>query len=109
MEAFAPRLWAYEVRNSVLMGLRRGRITKGDADDFLASLENLDIRLTAPVSYESVFALAERTGLTVYDASYLDLAIREGSQLASLDDAMCRVAVREGIRVFEIPKKKSDD
>ncbi len=108
MEAFAPRLWAYEVRNSVLMGLRRGRITKGDADDFLASLETSTFGSPTPFR-TNLFALAERTGLPVCDASYLDLAIREGSQLASLDDAMCRVAVREGIRVFEIPKKKSDD
>jgi hypothetical protein len=28
LESFGPRLWAYEIRNSVLMGLRRGRISK---------------------------------------------------------------------------------
>jgi predicted nucleic acid-binding protein len=39
LEAFAPRLWAYEVRNSVLMGLRRRRISRADADGFLASLK----------------------------------------------------------------------
>jgi predicted nucleic acid-binding protein len=33
-EAIAPRLWAYEVRNSVLMGSRRGRITKEHAERF---------------------------------------------------------------------------
>jgi hypothetical protein len=38
IEAFAPRLWAYEVRNSVLMGLRRGRISRADAEGFLDSL-----------------------------------------------------------------------
>ena len=35
IEAAAPRLWASEVRNSVLMGLRRKRIRKADAEDFL--------------------------------------------------------------------------
>jgi predicted nucleic acid-binding protein len=70
VEAFAPRLWAYEVRNSVLMGLRRGRISKADAEGFLASLADLNIHLADPVSYDAVFKLAESSGLTVYDAAY---------------------------------------
>lgn len=36
--AFAPRLWAYEMRNSVLMGLRRGRINDAHASEFLRSV-----------------------------------------------------------------------
>src|SRR6185436_592451 len=92
LEAFAPRLWAYEIRNSVLLGVRRGRISKADAERFLDSLEDLSIHLTDPVSYDGVFELAERHGLTVYDAAYLDLALREGAQLASLDDAFRKAA-----------------
>jgi predicted nucleic acid-binding protein len=84
LEPIAPRLWAYEVRNSVLMGLRRSRISRADADGFLASLADLNIQLADPVSYDAVFKLAEFNGLTVYDAAYLDLALREGSQLATL-------------------------
>ena len=104
MEAFAPRLWAYEVRNSVLMGLRRDRISKTDADEFLSSLADLSIHLTDPVSYDALFALAQLNGLTVYDAAYLDLAIREGSQLASLDDALRKAAVKTGVVLFEVPQ-----
>jgi hypothetical protein len=44
LEAVAPRLWAYEVRNSVLMGLRRKRITYVDALEFLESIKELPIR-----------------------------------------------------------------
>jgi predicted nucleic acid-binding protein len=58
-EAFAPRLWAYEVRNSVLIGLRRGRISRGDAEGFLDSLADLNIHLVDPVSYDAVFKIAE--------------------------------------------------
>lgn len=104
LEAFAPRLWAYEVRNSVLMGLRRGRVSKTDASEFLASLEDLNIHLTGPVSYDDLFTLAERSGLTVYDAAYLDLAIREGAQLATFDEALRKAALAAGIRVFDLPK-----
>ena len=44
-EATAPRLWAYEVRNTVLMGVRRKRITKADGNGFLESLRDLPILL----------------------------------------------------------------
>jgi hypothetical protein len=44
-DGYALRLWAYEVRNSVLLGLRRGRITKADAETFLDSLRDLNIHL----------------------------------------------------------------
>ena len=95
---------AYEVRNSVLVGLRRGRISKTDAEGFLESLEDLNIHLTDPKSYDAVFKLAERSGLTVYDASYLDLVIREGTPLASLDDALRKATVRAGGSLYERTK-----
>jgi predicted nucleic acid-binding protein len=100
LEAIAPGLWAYEIRNSVLMGMRRKRITKTHAEDFLDSLKSLAIRLTDPVSYDGIFQLADRHGLTVYDAAYLDLALRESLPLASLDDALVRAAERAGTRIF---------
>jgi predicted nucleic acid-binding protein len=102
MEAFAPSLWAYEVRNSVLMGLRRGRISRADAEGFLDSLADLNIHLADPVSYDAVFKLAETNGLTVYDAAYLDLAIREGAELATLDDALRKASVKAGISLYQI-------
>ena len=46
VEAVAPRLWAYEIRNSVLMGLRRSRISKPDSEQLLVSLNELNVRLT---------------------------------------------------------------
>jgi len=100
-EAIAPRLLAYELRNSVLVGVRRGRITSKTAREFLQSLPDLRIRLTDPVSYDDVFDLAERCNLTVYDAAYLDLAIREGLPLASLDAALIRAAAPSGVTIFQ--------
>lgn len=99
--AVAPRLWSYEVRNSVLMGLRRKRITAAHAQAFLASLNDLPMRLIDPVDFGPVFALAERFGLTVYDAAYVDLALREGLKLATLDQAMRKAAVQAGVELFQ--------
>jgi predicted nucleic acid-binding protein len=101
LDAMAPRLWAYEVRNSVLMGIRRKRVTHEDAAEFLESINALPIRLADPVSYDSVFNLADRHSLTVYDAAYLELAIREGLPLASLDNALCGAARVSGVALFQ--------
>jgi predicted nucleic acid-binding protein len=100
-EAIAPRLWAYEVRNSVLMGVRRGRIARAHAEKFLLSLSDLRVRFRDPLSYDGVFGLADRTGLTVYDAAYLDVAMRESAPLASLDNALRKAAVKDGVVLFE--------
>jgi predicted nucleic acid-binding protein len=102
LEAYAPRLWAYEVYNSILMGLRRGRISRVDAQRFLDSLIDLNIHLADPVSYDAIFKLAELHGLTVYDAAYLDLAIREGSQLTTLDAALRKAALNSGVVLFKL-------
>jgi predicted nucleic acid-binding protein len=82
------------------MGLRRGRISRPDAEVFLSSLPSLNIQLVDPISFDDVFKLAEATGLTVYDAAYLDLVLREGAQLASLDDALRKAAANAGIVLF---------
>ena len=99
-KSFAPRLWAYEMRNCILLGLRRGRITREDAKAYLDSLGKLDIQLTDPVSYEDVFHLADACGLTFYDAAYLDLALREGAILATLDDRLRAAAEKLGVGLF---------
>jgi predicted nucleic acid-binding protein len=46
------------------------------------------------LSYDGIFRLADRHGLTVYDAAYLDLGLRKSLPLASLDDALVRAAER---------------
>jgi len=47
------------------------------------------------------FALADRYGLTFYDAAYLELALRQALPLASLDDHLRRTAVACESRLFE--------
>ena len=101
VDSVAPRLWAYEIRNSVLMGIRRGRISKPDSEQFLVLLNELNVRLSEPTSYDDVFSLAQEHGLTVYDAAYLDLAIQERLPLASLDGQLVRAAQKVGVPLFQ--------
>jgi predicted nucleic acid-binding protein len=100
VDPIAPSLWAYEIRNAILIGVRRGRITKDASQKLLVFLNDLDVQLSDSPSYDAVFSLAERHGLTIYDAAYLDLALREGLPLASLDNALCRAAGNSGVVLF---------
>jgi predicted nucleic acid-binding protein len=84
-----------------LTAVRRKRISMADADGFLRSLSDLRIHLADPLSYDGVFELADRHGLTVYDAAYLDLVLREGLPLASLDTALIRAAAQSGATIFQ--------
>lgn len=106
VEAAAPSLWAYEIHNSILMGLRRKRIDQTHADEFLGTLRCFPIRLREPASFDFVFSLANRHGLTVYDAAYLELALRERLPLASLDNALVRAAGQCGVAVFSPESRK---
>ena len=83
------------------MGLRRGRISKPDSEQFLVSLDDLNVRLSEPVSYDEVFFLAQKHGLTVYDAAYLNVAMQERLPLASLDRQLVRAAEAVGVELFQ--------
>jgi predicted nucleic acid-binding protein len=83
------------------MGLRRKRIAKNDAEDFLLSLRDLHLRFVEPPAPDEILTLADDHGLTFYDASYLDLALRAHLPLASLDRDLVRAAERAGLRLFQ--------
>ena len=63
----------------------------------------MPIHLRDPFSYDAVFQIADRHGLTVYDAAYLDLAVRERLPIASLDGALMRAAAQSGVETFQPP------
>lgn len=98
VESFrAPWLIWAEIRNILIVLERRGRLPEGLADEALSAIEALAIGLdTAPAGAE-VLRLARRYGLTVYDALYLELALRLRAPLATLDAALARAARAEGV------------
>ena len=97
--AVVPAHWITEVGNALLVAVRRKRISSQDAYQFLADLESLPIRTDAATRNlvrEAVFPMAEQYGLTVYDAAYSELAVREGLPLATLDDDLRKAAIAAG-------------
>ena len=90
-EALVPAHWPLEVANALLIAVRRKRISPPDAHQFLQDLEFLPIRVdstTKNLVRTGAFPLAEQYGLSVYDAAYLELAIRLGLPMATLDDEL---------------------
>jgi predicted nucleic acid-binding protein len=94
-EARVPSLWWFEVRNTLIVNERRGRLTESDTRAFLRGLVRLRVTLDRSPKEGDVLALARHRGLTIYDAAYLELARREGAPLATLDAALATAARAE--------------
>lgn len=97
--ASAPGLFWAELRNALVMAERRGRLTPTQTTAALAGIEHLDIELDRAPDEETTLRLARQHRLTVYDALYLELAIRQNRELATLDTALQRAAESEGVNV----------
>ena len=91
-----PAVWSLEIANALLVGERRKRLRQPEILRFVALLEGLLVLQddqTVSESVSKVLPLARDYGLSAYDAAYLELAIREGLPLATLDDDL-RLAAR---------------
>lgn len=78
---------------------RRGQLPRGAAERLLGAAEGLRIRLHADPLETVVLRLARVHGLSVYDALYLDLGLRLGAALITLDGRLAAAARAEGIAV----------
>ena len=103
-EARVPSLWWFEVRNTLIVNERRGRLTESDTATFLRGLARLRVLDRSP-NEADVLALARHHGLTVYDAAYLELARREGAPLATLDAALATAARAERAPLLSEPRQ----
>lgn len=93
-----PSLFYQEVSNVLLMAYRRKRISREVLSRYLDVVAMLPLRIDTAAATQSstmktVCELAEKHGLTTYDASYLELAIRLGLPLATLDSDLYNAAV----------------
>lgn len=93
----APHIWWYEVRNALLMNERRSRISAQQVADTLAA--SLALRVSIDDSHDNaqIMSLARRFDLTIYDAAYLEVALRHSLPLATLDRRMRQAARAIGI------------
>ncbi|MGA3066965.1 MAG: type II toxin-antitoxin system VapC family toxin [Tepidisphaeraceae bacterium] len=95
--AVVPTLFWFELRNALLMGERRKRITAHQTGTFLADLRVLPFEVDDEPRETVVLELARRHTLTVYDAAYLELAQRKNLPLATIDGDLIRAATAAGV------------
>ena len=100
--AYVPSLWWYELTNTLLAGIRHGRLTTALATLTLGSDEYLVIADSRPLAYKTteVMKLALRHDLSAYEASYLDLALNRRTTLATGSRALRKAALVEKIDVL---------
>src|SRR5215470_6815921 len=100
--AVVPSLWWFEVRNILVVNERRKRIAESGTTNFLRELSRLRIVVDREPDEAAVLKLARAHRLSVYDASYLELALREEISIATLDDQLAKAAVAEGANIIGV-------
>jgi predicted nucleic acid-binding protein len=103
--AVAPVIWALEVANALRVSERRGRVSAEFVDASLRDFLDLSIEIdpeTPAQAWTATLALARAHNLTLYDAAYLELALRRDLPLATLDARLRAAAQSLGRPVLGI-------
>jgi predicted nucleic acid-binding protein len=103
MQAVVPSLWALEVANVLAKCEAKGVVTEARSQAFIALLNRLTIvedSATRTHALEATLHLARRYKISSYDAAYLELALRTGSPLATLDVDLKKAAKSAGVPMF---------
>lgn len=96
-QVVVPSLWFIEMANSLLVLQRRKKLTADERKSALDTLGALNLTVdeeSARTAFGKASELADKHGLTVYDAVYLELALRRKLPLASRDEALRQAARR---------------
>ena len=102
-QVVVPALWFIEIANSLLVLQRRKKLTADERKSALETLGALNLTVdeeSAREAFRKVSELAEKHGLTAYDAVYLELALRRKLPLASRDEALRQAAKHCGLKTL---------
>lgn len=103
-EAFVPAIWPLEVGNVLLVAERKRRLSQASVVRFLELVGGLPITVeqeTPERMLKEIVSLAREQGLSTYDASYLDLAMRLDLPLATQDTSLSKAAKKCKVPAFE--------
>ncbi|WP_377295517.1 type II toxin-antitoxin system VapC family toxin [Rhizobium sp. SGZ-381] len=95
--AAVPAIWQYEVRNILRVCEKRGRLGPVGIGKALETLSTLPIVTAAMQGWDHIMWLSAHHNLTIYDACYLELALRLDGQLATFDRALAAAAQQNGV------------
>ena len=102
-KAIVPVTWGLEVANVIARAEAKGLVTEARSAAFLELLEGVSIEVDAATfkhARSATLELARRHKLSAYDASYLEVALRRGLPLATLDEDLREAAKKAGVRKF---------
>ncbi|HVT88449.1 MAG TPA: type II toxin-antitoxin system VapC family toxin [Tepidisphaeraceae bacterium] len=101
-DATAPAIWQLEVANLLIMAERRKRIDSSQMTRLVEAWDALPIALQPMLTIRQrseVIGLARKHKLSAYDATYLELALRNNAKIATLDDSLIVAAQAEGVGI----------
>lgn len=104
-EALVPSIWPLEFANVLLVAERKKRISESIISRIKTLIQGLPIRIdyeTRERIMNDIFYLAKEYKLSSYDASYLDLAMKNGLILATQDKALIRAAKATNTQLFKL-------
>ena len=103
-QAIAPAIWPLELSNALLVAEHRNRLTEAETAHILTVLHSLSISIEQEPPervWAEILQLARTQRLSTYDASYLDLAMRMGSPIATLDKALRNAARKVNVPLYK--------
>lgn len=103
--ALVPVTWGLEVSNVIARAEMKGLVTAAQSEAFVEMLKGVEI-VADPETFSralsDILQLARRYRLSAYDASYLEIALRQGLPLATLDEALQKAANSAGVKRFPV-------
>lgn len=102
-KAFVPMTWGLEIANVIAKAEAKALVTEARSETFLEMLKEVEIEVDAATfahALSDTLHLARRYKLSAYDASYLELALRAGLPLATLDEELQKAAKKAGVKKF---------
>lgn len=101
--ALVPATWGLEVSNVIGKAEMKGLLSEAQSEAFLEMLGSVDVGVDSAAFSKSLadtLQIARRYRLSAYDASYLELAMRAGLPLATLDRDLQNAASKAGLKRF---------
>lgn len=99
-QAFVPAVWWFEVRNILIINEKRKRSTISKTTAHLQDLSEMAITQDLVPDEADILRLARQHRLTVYDAAYLELALRKSTPLATIDAELIHTGRAEGVAII---------
>jgi predicted nucleic acid-binding protein len=101
--AIVPTIWPLEVGNVLLVAERKKRLSEADSIRFMALLSELPLLIDQEPPermLKEILSLAREHRISTYDSSYLDLAMKKGLPLATLDKGLRKAAKRSDVSIL---------